>query len=197
MSMHQLQQTMTNTRRAIGAHGWGMGLSILLLAAALTAYRYTVPLAGSAVVVGASQAAPLGIDAPQGVNLRDLPTGLTDYLRPRGAEQPNQTSSAALGITLPYGANVHDLPFGITDYIRTGTQLASAAAVSSVLGIDLPTGTTRAGLPSGLTDYLRPAHAAPRTPAPAVSSVLGITLPYGANAYDLPAGITDYLRSDR
>ena len=153
MTTHQLQQTMTNARRAIGTHGWGMGLSILLLVAALAAYRYTVPQHAEPAV--AAVAVVLGIDAPQGVDLHDLPRGLTDYIRPGSITSVVHTQSSQLGIDLPYGADLRTLPRGLSDYIRPQHAEPSVAAASAVLGITMPTGAQYTDLPRGVTDYLR------------------------------------------
>ena len=76
----------------------------------------TAPAA--APVVAANQAAPLGIALPAGAQRSDLPTGLTDYLRPSNTTSTIGMQSHPLGIDLPRGADVHDLPRGLTDYVR-------------------------------------------------------------------------------
>ena len=90
-------------------YGWKMAMSIglvgvtaVLIAVIMFADRAGTPVAAASLRLPASirtlvtdlanalgfgevvtpmQSAPLGIDAPQGVDLRDLPTGLTDYVR--------------------------------------------------------------------------------------------------------------------
>ncbi len=98
---------------------------------------------------------PLGIDAPQGVDVRDLPRGLSDYIRPGSITPVVHTQSSPLGIDLPQGADVRTLPRGLSDYIRPDSGTPAAKAQSSQLGIDLPHGADVRTLPRGLSDYIR------------------------------------------
>jgi hypothetical protein len=65
-------------------------------------------------------AAPLGIPRPAGVDVRELPSGLTDYFLPQESEHIQMTQPVYLGIDLPAGAQPSDLPAGLTDYLRPG-----------------------------------------------------------------------------
>src|SRR4051812_12300250 len=65
---------------------------------------------GLGEVVTPMQSSPLGIDAPQGVDVRDLPRGLTDYIRPGSITPVAHMQSAPLGIDAPQGVDVRDLP---------------------------------------------------------------------------------------
>ncbi len=129
-------------------YGWkmaiGMGLvgvTALLIAAIMFGDRTGTPVAAASLRLPESvhtlvadlasalgfgeavipmQSAPLGIDAPQGVDLHALPRGLTDYIRPSSITPVAGMQSAPLGIDAPQGVDLHDLPRGLTDYIRHG-----------------------------------------------------------------------------
>ncbi len=113
---------------------------------------------GFGKVVTRMQSSPLGIDAPQGVDLRNLPTGLTDYIRPGSVTPVVRTHPAPLGIDAPQGVDLRALPTGLTDYIRPGSVTPAVDAQSSLLGIDAPQGVDLRALPRGLTDYIRHDH---------------------------------------
>jgi hypothetical protein len=153
----------------------------------------TAPAA--APVTASNQAAPLGIDLPYGADIRELPQGLSDYIRRGNTSAVVGMHSYPLGIELPHGADIHDLPRGLTDYLRPGSTTSIIGMQSHPLGIDLPQGVDIRTLPRGLTDYLRPQTEKPSVAAS--STVLGITMPTGAQRSDLPRGVTDYLRSGR
>ena len=61
--------------------------------------------------------APLGIQAPEGVDLSELPRGYTDYVLPAAPEVP--FVSVPLGIQAPEGVDLSEMPRGYTDYILT------------------------------------------------------------------------------
>jgi len=164
-------------------YGWKMavgiglvGVTAVLIAVIMFADRAGTPMAAASLRLPASirtlvadlanalgfgevvtpmQSSPLGIDAPQGVDLRDLPTGLTDYIRPSSITPVVHTQSAPLGIDLPHGADVRTLPRGLSDYIRPSTITPVVHAQSYQLGIDAPQGVDLHDLPTGLTDYVR------------------------------------------
>ena len=174
---------MITKHNATTGHGWKMAIGIglvgataVLIAAIAFADRASTPMTAASLhlpagirtlvadltsalgfgeVVMPMQSAPLGIDAPQGVDLRDLPRGLTDYIRPGSVTPIASMQSAPLGIDLPYGAEVRTLPRGLSDYIRPQHAEPSVAAASAVLGITMPTGAQYTDLPRGVTDYLR------------------------------------------
>jgi hypothetical protein len=156
------------------SYGWKMAIGIglvgataVLIAAIVFADRAGTPVAAASLrlpagirtfvadltnalgfgeVVIPMQSPPLGIDLPQGVDLRDLPRGLTDYIRPGSVTPAVQTQSFQLGI---------DLPHGLTDYLRPQHAEPSVAASSAILDITMPTGAQYTDLPRGVTDYLR------------------------------------------
>jgi hypothetical protein len=129
-------------------YGWKMamdigllGVTAILIAAIafadragtpVSAARLALPAGIRAIVVDLSntlgfdeaimpmQASPMGIDAPQGVDKRDLPRGLSDYIRPDSGAPVIHAPSSQLGIDLPYGADARDLPRGLSDYVRHG-----------------------------------------------------------------------------
>ena len=113
----------------------------------------TAPAA--APVTAANQVAPLGIDLPYGADIRELPQGLTDYLRPGSTTSTVAMQSHPLGIDLPRGADVRTLPTGLTGYLRPQTEKPPMAAPSTALGITMPTGAKYSDLPRGMADYLR------------------------------------------
>jgi hypothetical protein len=98
---------------------------------------------------------PLGIDAWQGVDLRDLPTGLTDYFRPGSITPVTHTQPAPLGIDAWPGVDPRDLPTGLTDYFRPSSITPVARTQPVQLGIDAWPGVDPRDLPTGLTDYFR------------------------------------------
>jgi len=165
-----------------------------------TLYTFlTINRAGTAPaadpVTASTQAVPLGIDLPYGADIRELPQGLSDYIRRGSTSAVVGMHSYPLGIELPLGAYIHELPRGLTDYLRPGSTTSTVAMQSHPLGIDLPRGADISTLPRGLTDYLRPQT--DKRPVAAASMVLGITMPTGAQRSDLPSGVTDYLRSSQ
>ena len=129
-------------------YGWKMavgiglvGVTAVLIAVIMFADRASTPVAAASLrlpaiirtlvadldnalgfgeVVIPMQSSPLGIDAPQGVDLRDLSTGLTDYIRPGSVTPVVHSQSAPLGIDAPQGVDLRDLPTGLTDYVRHG-----------------------------------------------------------------------------
>ena len=98
---------------------------------------------------------PLGIDLPQGADAAQLPTGLSDYIRPGNSAQTVRFQATSLGINLPAGTNLRELPTGLTDNVRPQPAELAGAAPSTVLGITLPSGTQYTDLPRGVMDYLR------------------------------------------
>jgi hypothetical protein len=108
--------------------GLASGLYGRTLYTFLTTNR-AVTAPAAAPMTASNQAAPLGIDLPAGAQRSDLPTGLTDYLRPGNATSTIGMQSHPLGIDLPRGADVHDLPRGLTDYLRP-QRLAVEAPVA-------------------------------------------------------------------
>jgi len=100
---------MITKHNATTRYGWKMAMGIglvgataVLIAAIAFADRAGTPMAAARLPLPASirtfvadltnalgfgevvtpmQSSPLGIDAPQGVDVRTLPTGLTDYIR--------------------------------------------------------------------------------------------------------------------
>jgi hypothetical protein len=156
-----------------------VGVSALLIVAAWLANRADAPMASSSVGLpdgvrtfvvelvdsiglgritpaARMQSVPLGIDLPYGADMRELPTGLTDYLRPGSGVAVIHMQSVPLGIDLPYGADMRELPTGLTDYLRPQPAEQPVGAPSAVLGISMPTGAQYNDLPHGVTDYLRP-----------------------------------------
>ncbi len=195
MSSQPVQPVVAPARRAFNVHRWWVRLSILLLAAALATllaivtYRYTA--APAAPIIPGT---PLGIDLPAGTNINELPTGLTDYLRPGSVDQARPAPAVPLGIDLPTGTKKSELPTGLTDYLRPQSADEAIQVQPHVPGIDLSAGTTINELPSGLTDYLRPqtldatSQVQPHVP--------GIDCP--ASWRDsMPPGLTDYCRTWR
>jgi hypothetical protein len=69
-----------------------------------------------------------GVDLPRGADVREMPRGLTDYLRSDSRSSTVSMQSHQLGIDLPPGANVLDLPRGMADYgeIAPGSAFHSA-----------------------------------------------------------------------
>jgi hypothetical protein len=104
----------------------------------------------------AMQSSPLGIDLPRGADVRTLPRGLSDYIRPGSGTPAVQSQPAQLGIDLPHGADVRTLPRGLSDYIRPNSSTPAVQSQSAQLGIDLPRGADVRTLPRGLSDYIRP-----------------------------------------
>jgi len=214
---------MITKHNATTRYGWKMAMGIglvgataVLIAAIMFADRAGTPVAAASLRLPASirtlvadlanalgfgevvtpmRSSPLGIDLPYGADVRDLPRGLTDYIRPGSVTPVVHTQSSQLGIDLPYGADVRTLPRGLTDYIRPGSVTPVARMQSAPLGIDLPYGADVRTLPRGLSDYIHPQHA--ETTVAASSAVLGITMPTGARYSDLPRGVTDYLRASK
>jgi hypothetical protein len=111
--------------------------------------------APAAPVTAANQAAPLGIDLPYGADIRELPQGLSDYIRRGNTTSTIGMHSYPLGIDLPYGADIRTLPRGLTDYLRPQAEKPPTAAPSTALGITMPTGAKYSDLPRGMADYLR------------------------------------------
>jgi hypothetical protein len=164
-------------------YGWKMaigiglvGVTAVLIAAIMFADRAGTPVAAASLPLPASmrtlvadlanalgfgevvipmQSSPLGIDAPQGVDLHDLPTGLTDYVRPGSVTPVVQNQSYQLGVDAPQGVDLRDLPTGLTDYVRPGSVTPVVHAQSAPFGIDAPQGVDLRDLPTGLTDYVR------------------------------------------
>jgi hypothetical protein len=127
----------------------------------------------------------LGVDAPPGADLANLPAGYTDYIY----RTPHVfATNPVLGVDAPAGVDVQSLPAGYRDYIRSNTA-GLLVVTNPVLGIDLPTGAVRAHLPTGLTDYLLPVESVVAT-----NPVLGIDAPAGVDVPALPAGYRDYIR---
>jgi hypothetical protein len=91
--------------------------------------------APAAPMTASNQAAPLGIALPAGAQRSDLPTGLTDYLRPGNTTSTIGMQSHPLGIDLPRGADVHDLPRGLTDYLRPQRPAAAPQTAPNVPAI--------------------------------------------------------------
>jgi len=190
---------MITKHNATAGYGWKLAMGIglvgataVLLAAIAFADRASIPMTAASIhlpagirtlvanlanavgfgeVVTPMHSSPLGIDLPQGADVRTLPHGLTDYIRSSSSTPVAHTQSSLLGIDLPQGADVRTLPRGLTDYVRP--QPAERADVT--LGIALPYGADIHELPAGLRDYIR-ADARP-APAAAASAVLGIDLP--------------------
>ncbi|NWG21642.1 MAG: hypothetical protein HXY39_15135 [Chloroflexi bacterium] len=100
---------------------------------------------------------PLGIDAPAGVDLRNLPSGYRDYIRPVETATPTTAAPQGSGIDLPSGAVLAQLPPGVTDYIRRTWPglLSLAPATSPEPGVDAPYGVDIRDLPPGYRDYVR------------------------------------------
>ncbi len=155
MSSQPLQPAAAPAQRAFSVHLWWVRLSILLLAAALAAlmvivtYRYTA--APAAPVIPGT---PLGIDLPTGVDINELPSGLTDYLRPGRVDQARPAPAVPLGIDLPTGTKKSDLPTGLTDYLRPQSTDAAIQVQPHVPGIPMPSGLEASELPDGLQDYV-------------------------------------------
>jgi hypothetical protein len=174
---------MITKHNATTGYGWKMALGIglvgataVLIAAIAFADRASTPMAAASLHLPASirtivadltnalgfsevvtpmQSSPLGIDLPHGADVRTLPRGLSDYIRPGSSTPVVHAPSAQLGIDLPYGADVRTLPRGLSDYVRPQHAEPSVAAASAVLGITMPTGAQYTDLPRGVTDYLR------------------------------------------
>jgi hypothetical protein len=153
-----------------------LGVTVVLIAAILFVARAGTPVAATGLALPASirtlvvdlastlgfgkgvtpmKSAPLGIDLPRGADIRTLPRGLTDYIRPGSAAPVVQTQPAQLGIDLPRGADVLTLPRGLSDYIRPGSVTSAAQSQPAQLGIDMPRGADVRTLPRGLSDYIR------------------------------------------
>jgi hypothetical protein len=60
---------------------------------------------------------PLGIKAPEGMDLSEMPRGYTDYVLPATPEAP--FVSHPLGIKAPEGLDLSEMPRGYTDYVLT------------------------------------------------------------------------------
>ena len=173
---------MITKHSATTGYGWKMavglglvGVTAVLIAAIAFADRAGTPVAAASLrlpvsirtlvtdlshalgfgeVVTPMQSSPLGIDAPQGVDVRTLPRGLTDYIRP-GSTPVVPTQSSQLGIDLPQGADVRTLPRGLSDYIRPSSSMPVVRTQSASLGINAPQDVNLRDLPTGLTDYMR------------------------------------------
>jgi hypothetical protein len=174
---------MITKHNATTGYGWKMaigiglvGVTTVLIAAITFADRASMPVAAASLrlpanirtlvanltnalgfgeVVTPMQSWPLGIDLPQGADVRTLPRGISDYIRPGSVMPIARTQSAPLGIDAPQGVNLRDLPAGLTDYIRPGSITPMVHAPSAQLGIDLPYGADIRTLPRGLSDYIR------------------------------------------
>jgi hypothetical protein len=174
---------MITKHNATTGYGWKMaigiglvGVTTVLIAAITFADRASMPVAAASLrlpanirtlvanltnalgfgeVVTPMQSWPLGIDLPQGADVRTLPRGLTDYVRPSSITPVARSQSAALGIDLPQGADVRTLPRGLTDYVHPSSITPVVHAPSAQLGIDLPYGADVRTLPRGLSDYIR------------------------------------------
>src|SRR6266540_3627803 len=174
---------MITKHNATTRYGWKMAMGIglvgataVLIAAIVFADRAGTPVAAASLRLPAGirtlvadlsnalgfgeagtpmQSSPLGIDLPHGADVRDLPRGLTDYIRPGSVTPVARVQSTPLGIDLPYGADVRTLPRGLSDYIHPQHAETTVAASSAVLGITMPTGARYSDLPRGVTDYLR------------------------------------------
>ncbi len=142
MEMQPVQPVVAPVQRPLFIHLWWARFSILLVAAVLAAfatiatYRYTATPAAPAIrsdrapatydpyhymkqeyrSAPAAQPALLGIELPNGAKKGDLPSGLTDYLRPQSADDATKAQPAPLGIDLPEGANPSET--GLADYVR-------------------------------------------------------------------------------
>jgi hypothetical protein len=137
---------MITKHSATTGYGWKMaigvglvGVTAVLIAVIMFADRASTPVATASLRLPAGigtlvadlasalgfgegvtpmQSSPLGIDAPQGVSLRDFPAGFTDYIRPSSITPVARTQSASLGIEAPQGVDLRNLPTGLTDYVR-------------------------------------------------------------------------------
>jgi hypothetical protein len=127
-------------------YGWKMamgiglvGVTAVLVAAMALAGRAGTPVTAASLPLPASirtlaanlagtfgfsksvtpmQSTQLGIDLPRSADVRTLPRGLADYIRPNSSAPAVQNHPAQLGIDLPRGADVRTLPRGLSDYIR-------------------------------------------------------------------------------
>jgi len=134
---------------------------------------------------------PLGIDLPQGADIRELPAGLTDYIRPdsKASAVRMQSHPAPIGRDVP----IQHTWSAYDGQARPARVTASPAHMRSYpLGIDLPQGADIRELPTGLTDYIRPDSKA--SAVPMRSYPLGIDPPCGVDLRELPTGLTDYFR---
>src|SRR5690242_16309859 len=103
--------------RIVGVTVGTVALSAALITGGLGWQRMTTPQASSEAPRAAMQQSPLGINLPHGADIRELPAGITDYLRAGERPVTMAMEQHPLGITLPHGAAAHDLPWGLTDYL--------------------------------------------------------------------------------
>ena len=85
MSPHTMAQTLTSVRQAVRKHGWWLILSLVLVVAALSAYR-SVSLPTASVPVATSTKPTTAVDPVQ--------QSVLDYLRAHNTEQPVAAAAA-------------------------------------------------------------------------------------------------------
>ena len=79
MTTHTVAQTLTNVRQTIGRSAWWLGLSLVLVVAALATYHYTTVPAVSVSEVSSVRTPAARLDPAQ--------QSVLDYLRVHGAVQ--------------------------------------------------------------------------------------------------------------
>jgi hypothetical protein len=145
----QMQQTRTAGRvivRSIAAGIIGMA-GVVGIGAALFSSHPQTPTAASRVIVATNPV--LGVDAPAGADLANLPAGYTDYIH----NVPSViATNPVLGVDAPAGVDLNTLPSGYRDYVRPAVV---TSGTNPVLGVDAPAGVDLNTLPSGYRDYVR------------------------------------------
>jgi putative exporter of polyketide antibiotics len=87
MTAYTMSQTLTNLRQALRRYAWWLSLSLVLVMAALAAYR-SISMPAAAAAVASS--------APQTISVNPAQQGVFDYLWAHSCNQPIQATAAAL-----------------------------------------------------------------------------------------------------
>jgi hypothetical protein len=153
----QIQFVRSITARRI-AYGTSLAalISILAVAIVLTLTRQTSAPAAAVPVMHPAQSMALGIARPAGVDVREWPSGYSDYFLPQSGNAAAKPRSMQLGIARPSGVDVRTLPTGYSDYFLPETVNSSIPAQSMQVGIARPSGVDVRSLPSGYSDYFLP-----------------------------------------